>query len=705
MKEKIIRVLKEQKRALSSIEIAEFLQLNNIDETKTLLKTLVEMENEHLILVNNNNSFSYLDPQIYLTGVVLINKKGFGFVRINNQQEEYYVGQKDLKDALDNDEVIFRLKKNNNLDKSKKVEAEIVKVIKRKTEYVVGVIRKNKENQQSLEILNAKLQQYRGVIINPEQYSENEIVKGVITNFSPKKNIIEVKVTEIIGNLNQPGADILAVLYEFNIKTHFEPQVLEEANHVASFLAAPEELTCRRDLTKDIIVTIDGDDAKDLDDAISVTKTANDTYLLKVAIADVAHYVKENKMLDQEALSRGCSVYLIDRVVPMLPEKLSNGVCSLNPNEIRLVMCCEMEISREGKVLNSEIYEGYIKTKARLTYNNVNKFFNDQPTEISIEVQGMLKVARELYQVLARRKHNDGSLDFDLDEPKFITNESGKIEAIVPRERGEAEKLIESFMIRANETVAETIFWMDLPFVYRVHQQPKEKKLRDLYEQLSLLGLNIKGKLENIHAKDIQTILEKLKNYDNFKVLSALFLRSMEKARYSPVNDGHFGLASTCYTHFTSPIRRYPDLLVHRLLKQYLLRHQVGAKILEDTRKVVSFASEQSTICEQKAMDCEREVNKMKEAEYMEDKIGNHYWGIVSGVTGFGIFVELENTIEGLVHIRDLKGDYYRFDEKTLKLIGEHTRKEYFLGQKLKIKVKNANKKLRQIDFELVRGK
>lgn len=704
MHDQIIAILKKQAKPLDTIELAQLLAINNIDDNKMMLKALVELENDNIIAVANHNRFYYLDSKVYLQGVVSVNKKGFGFVKIGEGQEEYFIKQDDLNNALDQDSVLFVLKKHKPNNNARKIEAQVIKVVKRNNEYVVGVVKKNRNNQKYLEILNNKLTQYRAEIINFKEAIENTIIKGNIVNINSKTNLMQVKIAEIIGNANQVGVDVLAALHEFNIPTKFNEQVLREANQIKQKLDVTETLKnkLRRDLQNEMFVTIDGNDSKDFDDAILVKKNANGNYLLSVAIADVAHYVPSNSALNKEAFDRGCSIYLIDRVVPMLPEKLSNGICSLNPFEPRLTLTCEMEIDGQGHVVTSNIYESVIISKARLTYDEVNKFFQNEKNQIPLALTEMLSLAHQLYQILARKKQQDGVVDFDLDEPKFIVDKNGKIKDIITRERADAEKLIESFMIRANETVAETINWMDLPFVYRIHNKPKPKKLFDLYTQLSYLGLNIKGKMENIHSKDLQQILNKLKDKENFKVISALVLRSMEKAKYSPINDGHFGLASWCYTHFASPIRRYPDLIVHRLLKEYLFQAKVKVTDLEQTRALVGHASQQSSLAELRAMECEREVDKMKEAEYMESKIGYQYDGIVTGVTAFGIFVELPNTIEGLVHITDLNDDYYLFDEKSLKLVGKRKRKEYFLGKKVRIRVKKASKKLRQIDFELV---
>ncbi len=704
MNDWIIAILKKQKKPIDTIELSQLLDINKINDNKMILKVLAELENDNIIGVTKQNRLYYFDPKIYLRGIISINKKGFGFIKISENQEEYYVKKDDLNNSLDQDKVLFILKRQKNDNNSKKAEAQVIKVLKRNNEYVVGVIKKNRHQQRYLEILNNKLTQYHAEIINLDDAIENTIVKGIITNINSKNNLMQVKIIEIIGNTNQVGVYVSAILHEFNIRTKFNEETLNEANQIKQDVYVTRMLAdkSRRDLQTEMFVTIDGNDSKDFDDAILVKKNKNDNYLLLVAIADVAHYVPQNSYLDKEAFDRGCSVYLIDRVVPMLPEKLSNGICSLNPFEPRLTLICEMEINRQGNIVNSSIYEAVIISKARLTYDEVNKLFWQEKNQISDEIAQMLLLAQQLYQILVLKKKHDGIIEFNLDEPKFIVDKNGKIKDIVVRERANAEKLIESFMIRANETVAETIYWMDLPFVYRVHDKPKPKKMFDLYTQLSYLGLNIKGKLENIHSKDLQQILNKLNDKENFKAISALVLQSMEKAKYSAINDGHFGLASWCYTHFTSPIRRYPDLVVHRLLKEYLFRGKFKITDLEQMRTFVSHTSQKSSLAELKAMECEREVDKMKEAEYMEDKIGYEYDGIIAGVTSFGIFVELPNTIEGLVHITDLKNDYYVFDEKSLKLIGERKRKEYFLGKKVRIRVKKASKKLRKIDFELV---
>lgn len=459
MHDQIIAILKKQAKPLDTIELAQLLAINNTDDNKMMLKTLVELENDNIIAVTNHNRFYYLDPKVYLQGVVSVNKKGFGFVKVGEDQEEYFIKQDDLNNALDQDSVLFILKKHKPNNNAKKIEAQVIKVVKRNNEYVVGVVKKNRNNQKYLEILNNKLTQYRVEIINFKDAIENTIIKGNIVNINSKTNLMQVKITQIIGNSNQVGVDVLAVLHEFNIPTKFNEQVLREANEIEQDLDVTEALKnkLRRDLQNEMFVTIDGNNSKDFDDAILVKKNTNGNYLLSVAIADVAHYVPFNSALDKEAFDRGCSIYLIDRVVPMLPEKLSNGICSLNPFEPRLTLTCEMEINGEGHVLTSSIYESVIISKARLTYDKVNKFFQNEKNQIPLELTAMLSLTHQLYQILARKKQQDGVVDFDLDEPKFIVDKNGKLKDIIARERADAEKLIESFMIRANETVAETI--------------------------------------------------------------------------------------------------------------------------------------------------------------------------------------------------------------------------------------------------------
>lgn len=707
MSEKIISILQEKQIPVSFDDLKFLLNINNDADSYLLMQSLNELKANNIIEVDKNQKYFLIIKKTLLSGILSLNLKGFGFIKIQDGIE-YFVKSENIKNALDGDEVLFfvldnQIKEKNNHNN----EVKIIKVLKRKLDFVVGTIVFNEVQQQiGLKVNNIKLQNYQVKLVNPEKAIIGSIVIAKICDVSLEKHLV-LLIDKVIGDINHPGDDILAIVYEYNIKTTFNEETLNEANKIG--LSVKEsDLVNRRDLTNELFITIDGKDAKDLDDAISVKKLDNDNYKLLVAIADVSYYVKENSFLDKEALLRGTSIYLTDRVIPMLPSILSNGICSLNANILRLVIVCEMEINKKGQNISYNIYPAIIKIKRRMNYDEVNDAFNNKkPSFINSnpEIYSMLLNALKLHNILKKYKYEAGVVDFDLNESKIIINKSGKIENILIKFRDKAEMLIESFMVRANETVADAIYWMNLPFIYRVHHQPKLKKIQEVYTILKMMGFNFKRKVTSVYSKDLQQTLEMIKNQPWFQVISTLFLRSMEKASYDVNNTGHFGLASSCYTHFTSPIRRYPDLVVHRMLRKYLFEKEINSKTIDVYMPILNFQAQQSSKCEIKALECERAVEQMKKAEYMEKQVGKTFIGVISSVTSFGIFVILENTIEGLVHISDMKDDYYHYNEKSLRLIGERTRKEYYLGQKVSIKVKRSSKSERKIDFLLINKK
>lgn len=701
MKQKILNILKNEKRTLSKLEISNYLETTNKEQYELMVLELKELVINDVLKVNSNNEYSLNLQNQLLTGIIQLHSKGFGFIKTKDNQE-YFVKSQDLNGCLDMDEVLFATK-NIKQNDARHFEARVIEVLKRPLTTVVATVCFNEVNKTKfLKINNIKLQHLVLVVTNLNMAIIDTIVIAKIVSVS-KNQLVSLEIQDIIGNINTPGIDVIAVVHEFFVKTKFDDATLNEVKKISPLVMA-EELIGRRDLQNNLFITIDGSDAKDLDDAISVVKLDNGNYKLFVAIADVAHYVAENSALDKEAFIRGTSVYLVDRVIAMLPPQLSNGICSLNENEMRLTIVCEMEINAVGETISNEIYPAVIKTKRRMSYDEVNLAFSNQnPDFIKThpEIYQMLLIARDLHHILRKYKEQAGVIDFNLNEAKLIINQNGKISDITLRNRATAEMLIEDFMIRANETVASTIYWMNLPFIYRIHDKPKIKKLREVYNVLKIMGYNIKGKVENVYAKDLQLTLENIKDKPWFQVVATLFLRSMEKARYDINNIGHFGLASDCYTHFTSPIRRYPDLIVHRMLRKYLFEKQINNVIVDKYTAILQNQAEQSSISEMKALECERAVEQMKKAEYMETQIGKRFSGIVSSVTNFGIFVELENTIEGLVRVSDMRNDYYNYNEKTMRLVGERTRKEYYLGQIVNIEVKHASKLERKIDFIL----
>ena len=514
------------------------------------------------------------------------------------------------------------------------------------------------------------------------------------------------EVVKIIGHKNDPGVDILSIIYDHGINDVFTDEVMEEVNELPSEVLDSDRKG-RKDLTDMTIFTIDGDDTKDIDDAISISKKG-ENYILGVHIADVSYYVKEGTALYKEAYSRGTSVYLVDRVVPMLPHKLSNGICSLNPNVDRLAISCIMEITPNGKIVSHDIFESIIRSRIQMTYKKVNKILNDEETPEGYEpFKDDLKLMWELAKILRKEKLARGYLDFDVDEPKILVDENCKPYDVVLRERGKGENMIEDFMIAANETVAEHVFYMGLPFVYRVHEVPDNEKVEEFLNSISMLGYHIVGDRNFVYPKSMKKILDQLRDKEGFEILSTLLLRCMKKAVYKPENLGHYGLASKCYTHFTSPIRRFPDTTVHNLLRKYIFNEPNDKelnRLIEYWEENLPALCDHASEKERDSIDCERDVESMKMAEYMESHIGEEYDGTISSVMNFGLFVQLDNMIEGLVHISEIKGDYYTFDETTHTLRGEKKGKMYKLGQKVRVVVTNASKENSTIDFNLVEG-
>ena len=514
------------------------------------------------------------------------------------------------------------------------------------------------------------------------------------------------KVNKIIGHKNDPGVDILSIMYNYEINDVFNDAVMEEVDKLPSEVSE-KEIVGRRDLRDKEIFTIDGDDTKDIDDAISIEKKG-ENYILGVHIADVSYYVKEGTELYKEALDRGTSVYLADRVVPMLPHKLSNGICSLNPDVDRLAISCVMEIDSNGKVVDHDIFESVIKSRKQMTYKNVNKILNDEEIpEGYEEFAPTLKLMEELAKILRKMKLDRGYLDFDAKEAKIIVDDKGKAIDVVLREQGKGENLIEDFMIAANETVASHLFYLNYPSIYRVHEVPDDDKIKEFINQVSVLGINVTGKREFSNPRNLKVILDQLRGREEYDILSNMLLRCMRKAEYKDQNLGHYGLGSKCYTHFTSPIRRFPDTTVHNLLRKYIFNEPEPKelnRLIDYYKDILSGIAEHSSEKERNSIDCERDVEDMKMAEYMEDHIGEEFDGVIDSILNFGMFVCLPNMIEGLVKYDSIKGDYFEFNEETNILIGKKTGKKYRLGQKVRVKCIAASKESSTIYFELIEG-
>lgn len=698
MKEKILSILKESDKALSIDELDSALNLNTIEETKEFSDALRELEDSYEIYRSNKNRYMLLENSNLRKGILRMNKKGFGFVEVSGEEEDIFVAPDNINKALNNDTVIVEILNKNSGEKR---EGRIVKTLERDLSTIVGEIYFKKDkgyiipDDKKLDIqLEIDRDKSHGAV------DGHKVVVKILRNIT--KNRYKGEVVRIIGHKNDPGVDILSIVCKYEINDTFPEEVIEELDSIPEEVREQDKKG-RKDLTDVTIFTIDGDDTKDIDDAISIEKLKNGNYKLGVHIADVSYYVKEGSPLDKEAMDRGTSVYLVDRVIPMLPHKLSNGICSLNPGVERLAISCVMEIDNNGKTVDYEIFPSIIKSRLQMTYKKVNQVIekNEIPEGYEPFVND-LKLMDELSQIIRKAKINRGYIDFDVDEAKIIVDENCHPTDIVLRNRGRGENLIEDFMIQANECVATHIFYMDLPFIYRVHEYPKEEKIRDFISFVQSLGYTVKFNAKDISPKAIQKLINQLKDKKEFKVLSSLLLRNMQKAIYLPQNLGHYGLASKCYTHFTSPIRRYPDTTVHRLLRTYLFNDDMSNQTINKWQEKLVYIAENSSFKERESVECEREVEDMKMAEYMEDHIGEEYKGIISGVTNFGMFIQLDNLVEGLIHVNDMK-DYFSFDEVTQSLIGERTKEKFTLGDEVLIKVKAASKEAKTIDFELVK--
>ena len=702
MREEIIELLGKEKRALSATEICDKLNLNTAGELKKLLDDLRILEEGYTVYRSNKDKYMLFENSHLLKGRLSVNKKGFGFVIVDGRNEDIYIDAKNMNGALNNDLVVVEELKGQN---GKKTEGRVVKVLKKENNLIVGEYKIIDGNPHF--IPDDKKLRMEIILDNKDL---DDLVDGHKIQVSIVKEMGKYKylgeVVKIIGHKNDPGVDILSIIYDHGINDVFTDEVMEEVNALPSEVLDSDRKG-RKDLTDMTIFTIDGDDTKDIDDAISISKKGKN-YILGVHIADVSYYVKEGTALYKEAYSRGTSVYLVDRVVPMLPHKLSNGICSLNPNVDRLAISCIMEITPNGKIVSHDIFESIIRSRIQMTYKKVNKILNDEETPEGYEpFKDDLKLMWELAKILRKEKLSRGYLDFDVDEPKILVDENCKPYDVVLRERGKGENMIEDFMIAANETVAEHVFYMGLPFVYRVHEVPDNEKVEEFLNSISMLGYHIVGDRNFVYPKSMKKILDQLRDKEGFEILSTLLLRCMKKAVYKPENLGHYGLASKCYTHFTSPIRRFPDTTVHNLLRKYIFNEPNDKelnRLIEYWEENLPALCDHASEKERDSIDCERDVESMKMAEYMESHIGEEYDGTISSVMNFGLFVQLDNMIEGLVHISEIKGDYYTFDETTHTLRGEKKGKMYKLGQKVRVIVTNASKENSTIDFNLVEG-
>ena len=636
----------------------------------------------------------------YLTGTFTAHARGFGFVSIEGEEEDIFIPEAQVHGAFHMDTVQVAITSENT---GRRREGTITKIISRGTTRIVCTYEKSK----TFGFAVPDNPKFGSDIFIPQERSKGAVsghkVVVEITDYGKEGRKPEGKVVEIIGHINDPGTDIMSIVKAYDLPVEFSEKIMHQVENVSNEVSTAD-MAGRMDFREWQTVTIDGEDAKDLDDAITLTKEG-DNYKLGVHIADVSNYVQEHSALDVEALSRGTSVYLVDRVIPMLPHKLSNGICSLNAGENRLTLSCVMTIDPKGNVIDHTIAESVIKVDRRMSYTSVKKILEDHDENEIREYENlvpMFELMRELAAILRKKRMKRGSIDFDFPETKIVLDEKGKPIEIKPYERNVATKIIEDFMLIANETVAQDYFWQELPFVYRTHDNPDTEKIKKLSTFINNFGYSIHIGQDEVHPKELQKLLQKIDGTPEEALISRLTLRSMKQAKYTTMSTGHFGLATPYYCHFTSPIRRYPDLQIHRIIKDNL-RGRMNAKKIEHYDKILPEVAKHSSEMERRADEAERETDKLKKVEYMSERIGEVFEGVISGVTEWGFYVELPNTVEGLVHVTTLVDDYFHYNESTYELVGEVTNIRYKLGQRVHVMVTGTDRILRTIDFRVVR--
>ena len=705
MNDKIITYL-ETREKVTVNELAEALEMTGAKKFPKLIKEISTLESQGKLRFNDAGMLSLRKKQekkkeVTVTGIFRANKAGFGFLIVDENEDDMFIGRNDVGYAIDGDTVEAVIKKPANRLKGTAAEAKIVGIVERSLKTVVGKFILDDEKPKYagyIKSKNQKIQQKIYIKKEPVVLDGTEIIKVDIDKYPTRGHDYFVgQVRDIVGHQGDVGIDVLEVLKSMDIVSDFPDDVLAEANAVPD-APTDKDLIGRVDLRQEVTFTIDGADAKDLDDAVHIKLLDNGHFELGVHIADVSYYVTEGSALNREAVARGTSVYVTDRVVPMLPERLSNGICSLNPNVDRLTQSCLMEIDRKGRVVNHQICQSVINTTFRMTYSDVNAILagDDELAEKYQPIVESIHHMADLHAILEKMRVRRGALNFDTNEAKIIINDKGMPVDIVLRQRGVAERMIESFMLAANETVAEHFSKRKLPFIYRIHEEPKAEKLQKFLDYASIFGIHIHGTANKITQQALQEFMAKVENKPGADVLNMMLLRSMQQARYSEHNHGHYGLAAEYYTHFTSPIRRYPDLLVHRMIREYT---QVTDEKIEHFRQVIPELATSSSTLERRAIDAERVVEAMKKAEYMEEYVGEEFEGVVSSVVKFGLFIELPNTIEGLIHITTLP-EFYNYNERTMTLQGEKSGKVFRVGQPIKIKLVRADKETGDIDFE-----
>ena len=679
-------------------ELAILLQVPK-ERRQELQEVLDELMLEGKIEVSAKGKYS-LGKGKLLTGVFTAHARGFGFVTVEGMEDDIFIPEQEVHGALHQDVVQIVVKPGQS---GKRREGSVKQILTRGTTQLVGIYQQSK----NYGFVIPDNDRFARDVFIPKEASKGAMnghkVVVLLTDYGDERRNPEGKVIEILGHITDPGTDVLSIVKGYDLPTEFPEKVMNQAERVPDQISEAD-MAGRMDLRDVQMVTIDGEDAKDLDDAVSLTMEG-DKYVLGVHIADVSNYVQEKSAMDREALKRGTSVYLVDRVIPMLPRRLSNGICSLNAGEDRLALSCIMTIDPKGNIVDHEIAETVIHVDQRMSYTGVQKILDgDEETVKKYEVLvPMLVRMKELAALLREKRRARGSIDFDFPETKVILNEKGEPIEIRPYERNTATRIIEDFMLAANETVAEDCFWQELPFVYRTHDNPDPDRMRKLAAFINNFGYSIHLKDDEVHPKELQKLLAKLEETPEEDLISRLTLRSMKQAKYTTECTGHFGLAAKYYCHFTSPIRRYPDLQIHRIIKD-VLRGRMNGTREEHYRSILPEVARQSSERERKADEAERETIKLKKVEYMSHHLWEEFDGVISGVTAWGIYVELPNTVEGLVRIASLQGDYFEYNESACAMVGVHTGKSYAIGQKVKVQVTGADKMTRTIDFELAEG-
>lgn len=703
LKERLLGLINDAAyNPLKKEELAAIFDIHS-SEMPMFYNFLDELEEDGYICRSKKGKIMSPNQMGYFVGKFISHRKGFGFVESDAEYtQDLFIPASDINGAMHNDRVIAEIV--TEATDERRAEGKIVKIVKREITTVVGTFQLSSK---TFGFVVPDDKKFNKDIYVPKRFfsgaKDNDKVVCEITVWPQEDRKPEGKIIEVLGQKGERGVEIESIIRAHGLPEEFPKKVLDEAEMVAVEIPQ-EEIDRRLDIRHLKTFTIDGEDAKDLDDAISIEVLENGNYNLGVHIADVTHYVREKSKLDKEALKRATSVYLVDKVIPMLPKTLSNGVCSLNPFEDKLTLSVFMEIDHKGKVVKYDIKETIINSKARMTYTEVSDILEKGDEKLKATFSNLVQEfedAEKLARILMGRRNRRGSIDFDFPEAKIILNKEGEVVDIKHYERRISNKMIEEFMLVSNETIAEHYFWLGIPFVYRIHETPSPEKMENLSKFISTFGYVIKGDTEEVHPKSLQAIVTQIKGKREEEAISTIMLRSLKQARYSPDCTGHFGLAAKYYSHFTSPIRRYPDLQIHRIIKEHL-NNKINPKRQEKLTTIVDYASTQSSEKERAAELAERDVHDFYKCMYMIDKIGEEYEGTVSSVTSFGMFVELDNTVEGLIRLADIHDDYYIYDDMTYTIIGERTKKTFRIGDPVKIKVANVNVDFREIDFELI---